>query len=281
MSMRDRFLGLDRRWIFLLVAVCILVPLMWPLGLPASQPTPMVKSIYDTIEGMEPNQVLLLSMDFDLGSRPELEPMAVAILRHAFEREIPVVGMTLWPAGAGLCNDIITNVADEYEDLVYGEDYAYLGYMVGAQAVVAQMSVNIYATYKEDYQKNRTEELPILKGRKTLKDMDYLISIAAGDPGVDTWVIYGEGLRKMSGGCTAVSVSQYLTYYQSGQINGLMGGLKGAAEYETALKNGHELDSGQKPTGTQKMEAQSVVHFLIIGLIIVCNFFYFTGRKKA
>ena len=60
---------------------------------------------------------------------------------------------------------------------------------------------------------------------------------------------------------------------QTGQITGLLGGLRGAAEYETLLNQAGKATAG--------MDAQSATHFLIIGLIIVCNVCYLlSGRKE-
>jgi hypothetical protein len=59
---------------------------------------------------------------------------------------------------------------------------------------------------------------------------------------------------------------------QTGQINGLIGGLRGAAEYETLLE--------RKGKATSGMDAQSATHFMIILLILACNLFYFVTRRK-
>jgi len=60
---------------------------------------------------------------------------------------------------------------------------------------------------------------------------------------------------------------------RSGQINGLIGGLRGAAEYETLI--------GQKGKAIAGMDAQSATHFAIIVLVIICNLFYFSMRRQA
>jgi hypothetical protein len=59
---------------------------------------------------------------------------------------------------------------------------------------------------------------------------------------------------------------------RSGQINGLIGGLRGAAEYEVLI--------GQKGRAVAGMDAQSATHFAIIGLVLLCNLFYFSIRKS-
>src|SRR3989454_11099010 len=57
--------------------------------------------------------VFLLSFDFDPSSKPELEPQAVALLRHAFRKNLRVIGMTHWLTGTGLADDIFSRVAAE------------------------------------------------------------------------------------------------------------------------------------------------------------------------
>jgi len=100
------------------------------------------------------------------------------------------------------------------------------------------------------------------------------ISLSAGFPGLDTWYVYGKEKYgfELGGGCTAVSAPGLYPLIDTGQINGLLGGLRGAAEYETLV--------GMAGKATAGMDAQSATHFLIIILIVVCNLFYFlTGQE--
>jgi hypothetical protein len=60
---------------------------------------------------------------------------------------------------------------------------------------------------------------------------------------------------------------------RSGQINGLIGGLRGAAEYESLI--------GQKGRAVAGMDAQSATHVAIIVLVLLCNLFYFSLRHQA
>jgi hypothetical protein len=60
---------------------------------------------------------------------------------------------------------------------------------------------------------------------------------------------------------------------RSGQINGLIGGLRGAAEYEILID--------QKGKAVAGMDAQSATHLAIIVLVIMCNLFYFSSRNRA
>ena len=66
--------------------------------------------------------------------------------------------------------------------------------------------------------------------------------------------------------------TDYYTYYQSGQLFALVGGLKGAAEYEQMV--------GVKGKATRRMDIQSFAHLAIIILVILGNVAYFTTREK-
>jgi hypothetical protein len=104
--------------------------------------------------------------------------------------------------------------------------------------------------------------------------VQYAVSLAAGSPGIETWYVYGKDKYKfeLGGGCTAVAAPGIYPLLQTGQINGLIGGLRGAAEYETLLE--------RKGKATSGMDAQSATHFMIILLILACNLFYFVTRRK-
>ena len=268
-----RMLSLDRRLIFLLVGVVTLLPLLHPFGLPI-RVSPEVRKVYDYMENLPEGAVLLLSLDFDPASKPELYPMSVALLRHAFHKHLKVLGMTLWITGTGMAESVFSQVAQE-SGKENGKDYVFLGYGPGGANVIISMGQDLYATFPADYYGTRTVELPILKDVRTLRDVHYAISLSAGTPGLDTWYVYGKEKYsfELGGGCTAVSAPRFYPLIDTGQINGLLGGLRGAAEYETLLN--------LKGKATAGMDAQSATHFLIIVLIVVCNLFYFLAGQEG
>jgi hypothetical protein len=268
-----RGLALDRRTIFALIALAVLLPLLHPLGLPI-RVSPEVQRIYDHLEGMLPGQVFLLSMDFDPASKPELHPMAIALLRHAFRRNLRVLGMTLWVTGTGMAADLFAEVAAA-GGKVRGKDYVFLGYSPGGANVILNMGQDLLATFPTDHYGARTPDLPVLRGVRSLREVDYAVSLAAGSPGLESWYVFGKEKYgfELGGGATAVSAPGLYPLLQTGQINGLMGGLRGAAEYETLV--------GLAGKATAGMDAQSAAHFLIILLILACNAGAVLGRRAG
>ena len=96
---------------------------------------------------------------------------------------------------------------------------------------------------------------------QSLRDVNYAVSLGAGNPGVEAWYVFGKDKYKfeLGGGCTGVMAPGLYPLLRSGQINGLIGGLRGAAEYESLI--------GQKGRAVAGMDAQSATHLAIIVLV--------------
>lgn len=273
MTFSERMLKIDRRIIFLVIGLCTLLPLLYPVGLPIKISSE-VRGVYDHIESLPERSVFFMSFDFDPASKPELHPQAIALLRHAFRKNLRVVTMTLWVTGTGLADQIVTQMAKEMGK-ENGKDYVFLGWSPGNTAVIINLGQNLYNTFPSDYGGKPTKGLPVLDGVQSLKDVTYLVSLGAGNPGVEAWYVFGKDKYKfeMGGGCTGVMAPGLYPLLRSGQINGLIGGLRGAAEYESLID--------QKGKAVAGMDAQSATHVAIIVLVIICNLFYFSMRRTA
>ena len=273
MAFSERMLKIDRRIIFLVIGLCTLLPLLYPVGLPIKISSE-VRGVYNHIESLPERSVLFMSFDFDPASKPELHPQAIALLRHAFRKNLRVVTMTLWVTGTGLADQIVTQVAKEMGK-ENGKDYVFLGWSPGNTAVIINLGQNLYSTFPSDYGGKPTNGLPVLDGVQSLKDVTYMVSLGAGNPGVEAWYVFGKDKYKfeMGGGCTGVMAPGLYPLLRSGQINGLIGGLRGAAEYESLID--------QKGKAVAGMDAQSATHVAIIVLVIICNVFYFSMRRAA
>ena len=108
MSVISRLANLDRRVIYLFVAVAIIVPLQWPMGLPLTV-SKQVRDFHASIERIPDGSTVLLAMDYDPTALPELYPMNIAVLKHLFskradggDRNMKIVGLSLFPAGPPL-----------------------------------------------------------------------------------------------------------------------------------------------------------------------------------
>ena len=83
----------------------------------------------------------------------------------------------------------------------------------------------------------------------------------------------GKYHERIIAGNTAIQAVLIYPYYQTGQLSGFLGGLKGAAEYERLIQ--------RDGAGVRGMDAQSMAHVLIVVLIILGNIGFAIQKRSA
>jgi hypothetical protein len=213
-----------------------------------------------------------VSFDHEASSLPEIRPLALAVLRHAFSRDIKVIGTALLAEGTGVGYRLMQQVAKEY-DKKYGVDYVYLGFKPQFIAAILSMGESFSRTYPEDYLGRVYADLPMLQNIETYDDIAGVVSVADGSL-TTHWIEYGHGRYNVlvTGAVTAAMVTTYDPYLASGQMYAMVGGLRGAAEYEKLIQIGGGGERG--------MLAQTVAHLYVVILILAGNAVYFASRRK-
>jgi len=264
--------SIDRRILFALIFVAVVWPLIQPMRLPIGV-SPPVQTLYDAVEAIPPGSIVMLGADYSPDTMPELQPMVDTFLRHAFERDLRVVVACLWPASPPLVERAMTPLAEEF-DKEYGVDYVNLGYMAGGIVTLLGMGSSIPVTFPSDYGGTPVTEIPLMQEVQNFDDIAFVMEISAGTPGTREWVQQVQGRYRVAlgSGTTAVGAPNFYPYVQSGQLTGLLGGLKGAAEYETLI--GHPGDA------TKGMDAQSIVHALVVVFILLGNVVYLLSLRS-
>ncbi len=268
---------IDRRWIFLVIGLAVIIPLLIKPKMPIPV-SPPVKSTYDFIDSLPPGSVVMFSIDYDAASMPEMQPLYEAMLEHCFKKNLRPLIIVQWQMGAPLATLGVEKIAKKMHKK-YGVDYVNLGYRPGYSAQMVGIGKELRDYFKEDYAGTPLDSLPMMRdlardGTINYDDIDLLVGLEAGSTG-NLWVEYA-GARfgqKIALGLTAVSAPDAYPFLQSGQIIGLMGGLKGAAEYEYLV--------GTAGLATAGMAAQSYAHLLIIIFIILGNIAYFIEKREG
>jgi hypothetical protein len=260
---------IDRRWLYLVIAVAVGGVLLRPLDLPIPI-TEEVRKVYDAIEELPAGTPVLVSFDFGAPSMPELQPMATAVVRHCFRRGLRVVGLGLLPEGTSIGAQVLDSVAEEM-DKVYGIDYVHLGYKPQIEAAILGMGEDIARVFPRDFRSLPTADHPVMQGIKNYRDVPLVVAFASGTEMV-LWIQYA-GARygqRIVAGAAAVMATVFYPYLDSGQIEGLIPGLRGASEYEQLI--------GTVGRASRGMDAQSVAHLLIICFIVLGNVGYLASR---
>lgn len=263
--------GIDRRIIYLTVFFAVAIPILTKTVMKV-EPQPDVVKAYRYVEALPEGSVVMVSIDYDAASMPELQPMLEAFLHQAFRKNLKVIMLGHWPLGLPLGQQALESIAKLYNKK-YGEDYVFLGYRPGVAAVIINMGKDFRIVFSSDYKYTPIDSLPLMKNVKNYSDVKLLFALEAGAAG-DAWIQYGYARYNLPIilGTTAVMTPDYYPYIQAKQVISVIGGLRGAADYEALLGLQGQASIGMFP--------QSIIHLVIIAFIIIGNVGYLVLRRS-
>ena len=283
--MYDFLNNLDRRWVFLLMALAVGVPILFELQFPET-PTKLADAVFQEVESLDEGDKVMLAFDFDPASEGELGPMATAFVRHCCEKKLKMYFLALWPVGPQMIDESIDNVIKaDFPHLIYGEDYVNLGFKPGEEGVIKVIITDLKQLYTTDARGTNVEQIPMMRGIDNVQSMDLIINVSAGYPGTKEWVQYAATPYKdevrLVAGCTGVQ-APLLYPYLPDQLPGLLGAIKGAAEYEKLVIDtyGGENPDPKYLEAKRRMGPQLIAHVLMILLIFAGNYIFFVQRSR-
>lgn len=282
--MFEKMMSIDRRWIFLLLAVVCVAAYASTITVPL-RINQEVSKIYNFIDTLKPGQIVFIAIDYDPSSQAELHPMTYALSEQCFRKGLKVIYTAFSQNGPRLADQALHEIADSmkldrtYNGVSYkgreiknGVDYVFLGYKAYFAIQILAMGQDFRLPFPQDYYGTPLDSLPMMKGVRNYSSIACLIDIGSGNI-TDAWLSYGQGRFgfPMALGMTGVMTTIYYPYLNSGQIFGIMGGLLGAAQYEQLCDNPGLAADG--------MRIQLFGHFVIIFFIIIGNIGFFMSRR--
>jgi hypothetical protein len=279
--LKNLLFRLDRRIIYLAIVLAVTIPLELHLAVPL-KPSPIVQSLFDEIEGLPPGSKVIISFDYGPSTLPENDPMAFAFVRHLFTRNHKIYMMALWATGPRNLDHCVEEVIlKEFPDKVYGVNYVNLGYKAGEEGLINTLFKDFKGMYTTDAHGTNINDIPMMNGISTLKDFDLILDVGSGRPGTKEWILYAgdRGNIPVAGAMTAVEALLLYPYFPR-QMKGLLGGLQGAAEYETALISKYPQFGKTGRQAQAYMGPQAVAHYVILLLVFLGNVSFFWGKRR-
>jgi len=83
---------------------------------------------------------------------------------------------------------------------------------------------------------------------------------------------------EVGAGCTAVMAPELYPYLETGQLSGMLGGMKGAAEYEALVADKFGIPGRKR--AAEGMGSQSIAHVVIMAFVVIGNIAYFSTRRR-
>lgn len=281
----------SRRLIYLIMIVAVAAPILFGIS---QRPSRLVSAerMYDVIENVkaQPGEVAMVWLDFGPNTIAENEPQAMVMIEHLFRRRIPVILLSQYQQSERFLSRVPQAVARQLEAEMpgqtwrYGEAWINVGYKPGA-AIFMQSLVN--ASNVSDFLGRDVNGMPIsqyppfasIGGIERVK----VVGEVTGLVGVfDTIIQFFQkkGYRPtIVHGCTSITIPEAYIFLDSGQLNGLLEGIAGAAWYSEVLKSAHPSSDNSRLLVTNT--ALSAAHLVIIGLIIVGNIVPLLSRWRG
>ncbi len=286
---------LDRRFIFILIALSVLIPLIKPnwINIPIKT-TNNTQIVFNELNKLSEGDRVLVSFEYGASTKPEIHPMSVAVLQHLFSKGVKVYTVPLWPEGLMMAKYAIQEVVDsELFNIKEHVDYVSLPYKAGGEIIIRGIATDLRSIFTQDVNNILLKEIPMMEGVSRVSDFDFVFDLSAGVPGNAEWVQFAcdEYNVPLSSGCTSIMVTDAIPYVESGQIRGILAGMPGAAEYEQMVFN--HLNSLEKNKymnsdiavapgkATSRMSAQSIAHVLMVLFIILGNISYYLLRRRT
>ncbi|MDB4859508.1 hypothetical protein OAH62_01345 [Candidatus Marinimicrobia bacterium] len=285
---------LDRRFIFILIGLSVLIPLLRPdwINIPIKT-TSNSRIVFEELNSLKSGDKVLLSFEYGASTKPEIHPMSVAILQHLFSKGIKVYTVPLWPEGLMMAKFAIEEVVSSNLFKVKEHvDYVSLPYKAGGEIIIRGIATDLRSIFTQDINNTLLSEIPMMNGVNNISDFDFVFDLSAGVPGNAEWVQFAcdEYNIPLSSGCTSIMVTDAIPYVESGQIRGILAGMPGAAEYEQMVfeylntNRNNEYLNGKVSIvpgkATSRMSAQSIAHLLMVVFIIFGNISYYLTRRN-
>jgi hypothetical protein len=234
------------RWIIavilLLVVILIQVGGNPPDLLPKNLPEETM-AFFRSVSGLSQGANILLVLDYDPAYSGEIEVAVNAPISLMMVKQANLFTLSTAPTSIFLADNLLKSVVQTHptaaEKYVTREKYQVLGYLPGGQSGMQNLLRDFKGSLPVGLNLEKTVEMPNLTGIKTLNDFEAIMILTDNPDTARIWVEQvGPTLTKPA--IWMVVSSQVIAlvrpYVRSGQIDGLISGVYGAASFEQIIQ---------------------------------------------
>ena len=282
---------MDRRLIYLLVILALSVPLLTGYRVKAAR-MEAAEQLFRTIETLQvdPGQIAFVALDMGPSTKAENEPQSEVLIEHLMRRRIPIALFSMSfqaePFLISIPERAARRLMREYpgETWKYGSDWVNLGYRPGAATLIQAIpkSADLPGLFGKDAWGNNLRNVPAFAGVRTVRDIKLLAEVTGLIGAFDLYVAFfqaGQYKPIFVHGCTSITIPNTFIYMDSGQLQGLLEGIAGAAWYSELLQQRYP---GREPDASENINtALGIAHLIVILLVVIGNMRSLLRRRGA
>ncbi|MCC6686671.1 MAG: hypothetical protein IT205_06755 [Fimbriimonadaceae bacterium] len=259
----EKLLNINRYLMYLLLALAVSIPFFLPSSctiIPTLTKT-STQDLYINLMQLPEGSTVLIESDWTVSTRGESAGQFEAFLKIARFRNLKFVLLSGGDAQAPqVALNSIARLNSQFKaaglpELKPWDDYVALGLFTDPASMWQSVTTNFRQAFASKTafdpaagQQRSVYESPVLKNIKTSKDLGMVVIVTAS-ASLDIMVqrMSGKG-TKIGQMVTGVMAPESLIYYNSGQVAGQSGGLRGVVEMETMMSRGVNYSAdGKEP----------------------------------
>jgi len=273
-SIWERVQYVDRRVLYWILFVLLMIPYIFPIGLPVAVEA-STQAYYDKLNSLPPGSVIVLSINSGVSAWGDCLPALVATTKFAVQKNLKLV---VWGMGQVDIDITWKQIQNSVPDLLtkykYGTDYVYFGYLPTQETTIGLLRDGIKQVFPTDKNGTPIDQIPLMQTVKGAADIAAVCTSDTGD--VQTYYVKlwrnGPTHTPVAELGIAMNKSGDMPYFLSGDEFGLVAGSRGGAELEKLI--------GSPGVGLTTMDSINVSHILVVLAVIITNVGYFVTRGK-
>jgi hypothetical protein len=273
---------IDMRAVYLALFIVLIIPFLVRWRFPVYV-SPETRAFYEAVERADDGKIVLLMSNWGPGTQGENDPQYRAIVKHLLRsrKRFALISLTDDPIPIAIADKITRDLIEEERKRSsgfkwrYGVEWINLGYKPGPLGTTLQaLSADIWKVATRDYTGKEISSFEIMKGLRTMADVRLFITCVAGREALDVIGIVKSRYRELEVVTATMSIvaTSLYPYLDSGQLSGMLDGLRGANEYESML------DPSSPPS--PRVNALTLGHLFLISLVILGNIGYMRAKGR-
>jgi hypothetical protein len=223
----------------------------------------MTRNLYTDIENLPPGSIILQFINIGPAQLSDSGIGLLAITKHIFQSDLKWIGVSQ-AADGPLIYEYIMDRIKVPTGKNYGEDWVFLGYAAGGEAMQTALAADMKTVFPVDYYDTPLEEIPLMNVVNTHEGIDLVIMTSNSGDQVEGLLRQWQSPfnTRCAANVGSVMGPAMLPYYPQ-QLISVMIGMQAGAEYELLAK--------VPGPGLTSADAMSMTNLLVILFLILGN----------